>query len=189
MKNQAHLTLAALLMLGGTFVSSQAEEAQSSWQKWKKPVIATTMVVGGIVGWLLLDCYLNGQFNSKLDTTTNDLVAGRSNHFFEDNGQLRKHPFISTQDYQLYENAHFEDMWAPLSEAKENIINLVRDSFAARRIITPSNISYALRSFNVNLLSHQIGSKLCFLASLIGGYWLMNSEVDPETETTKTIQS
>lgn len=195
MKNRSHLTLAALLALGSTFASSQAEEAKNTWQKWKNPVIATTMVVGGIAGWLLLDYYLNGQFNSKLDKVTNQLVEGRSRSFFENNGELRKWPNLSEEqlknqaivDGQLYENARFGSMTKSISATRA--MDYIRDYL--KGYVSFSDISNAI-SFSTNLLINQVGTKLCFLTSLLGGYWLMQPEKATAAEDVtdpKTIQS
>lgn len=192
MKNQSHLALAALFMLGGTFVSSQAEKAQSTWQKWKKPVMATTMVVGGIAGWLLLDYYLNGQFNSKLNKITDQLVKGRSNSFFENNGQLRKWPNLSEEqlknqaivDGQLYENARFGNMVKSISATR--VIGYLNDYL--KGYVSFSDISNAI-GFSTNLLINQVGTKLCFITSLLGGYWLLISSDTEKSDDAEAVKS
>ena len=192
MKNNIKLMLSGLLTLALVGIPLQAEE-KSTWQQWKKPIIATTMIVGGIAGWLLLDYYLNAQFASKLKETTDTLVYDRSNSFFEDDGTLRAWPNLSEEqlknpliaDGQLYENARFDHLWQPFTEVTGNVTDLIK-GLCQGHIITFSSLSWALRSFNANLLLHQVGSKLCFLTSLLGGYWLMNSTTTKaDTQTTQ----
>jgi hypothetical protein len=191
MKNQSHLIVTALLALLGTCMPMQATETKSTWQKWKKPVIATTMIIGSIAAWLLLDYYLNGRFNSQLDRTTKALVEGcKGNSFFESNGRLRKHPFISDaefKDYQLYENARFGNMYTPLSQSTHTLqycFDSFRYGFSNGLSSLYQGIRYSTDSFNVQLLLNQVGSKICFLTALIGGYWLAQTDKKVVTEDT-----
>lgn len=76
MKNRSRLTRYALLLLCGISMSilNAEQGSTSTWQKWKKPILATTMIASGIVGCLLLDYFLHTQFTHKLDSTTRGLV-------------------------------------------------------------------------------------------------------------------
>jgi hypothetical protein len=192
MKKQTRLLAWGLLAAYAvTMRPLQAEtgiEGKTSWQRWKKPAIAGGLVIGGIAAWCLLDFWMNRQFNEKLGDTIKGLVDGtKLNSFFEDDGTLRKHPYISDKDYQLYENARFGEMVTPLSDAVGSIKSEVLSTMRRGGTINLSYLSYCVSSFNVHLLAYQIGSKLCFLTALLGGYWLMQPE--QASSDTKTVQS
>ncbi len=199
MKNLSHAVLAGFLAVCSISAPLCAEETKTTWQKWKKPIVGTTLVVGGIAGWLLLDYYLKSQFNSKLNATTNALVNGRDRSFFETNGELRKYPNLSEEqlmnqvivDGQLYENARFGNMVTSVSKVTKDIWGDLKCLVAYGDRITLSDLARYMRAFNMNLLAHQIASKLCFATSLIGGYLLMNSNEDTteKSDESNTIQS
>ena len=188
MKNRSRLTRYALLLLCGISMSilNAEQGSTSTWQKWKKPILATTMIASGIVGCLLLDYFLHTQFTHKLDSTTRGLVRGvPGGAFFNNNGELRQWPDLSPEqlknqaivDGQLYQNARFEDMVIPFSEMFRNVVDCVLDYRYMRfSYLLHSYLLHNERSFNMDVLLYQIGSKACFLTSLLGGYWLTQSE-------------
>lgn len=141
MKSKSQLMFVYLLAFYSV-ISVHAAEERTAWQKWKKPIIATTMAIGVISIWLLSDYYLNSYFDNQLEKTTIGLANGnKTSAFFNGDGTLRKHPYISDlefKDFQLYENARFWDMY----------------------------------DFKSRLSRNQIGIKLCYLISLITFSWL-----------------
>ncbi|HEV2916776.1 MAG TPA: hypothetical protein VGW78_03450 [Candidatus Babeliales bacterium] len=183
MKNYTQLLLCGLLaMHSTTFLPAQeAVQKKSTWQQWKRPIIATTLLLGSIASWYLLDLWIKKQFDSRVNETVQGLTEGIKGYsFFNYNGTLRKHPFISDaefKDYQLHENADFDAMFVPVYYVLHKVLKSMK-----YRTIDMSHVSYLVRSFNIHLLAYQIGSKLCFLTSMLGSYLLIQNPKESEDE-------
>jgi hypothetical protein len=188
MKHQIRLLICGLLTLYSATMPIQAIEQERTWQK--KLMIAASMIASGIAGWLLLDYYLKSQFNNKLNEIVKNLVNNRGNAFFDKNGKLRQYPYLSAKqlenqalvDGQLYENARFGTMVTPIPEAADDIKYSLLFNY---KFGTKINLSPC---FNIDLLVYQIGSKICFLTSLLGAYYFTQPN-KKEVNTPKTVQS